>query len=344
VIRRLLTAVAAVAALPVAAHAQSLQYPGFYVGAVGGLNWIFSNSYNASVNALGVVTNPAINESYNTGWAAGGMIGYDFLGPRIEIEGMYRDTNGTGVMPSVPYTFAVDMHQVSVMANVLYDFNAGGRIVPYIGAGAGVAFVSIDGEDGLATSTQFAYQAIVGVGYNIDSMFRINLEGRYYGTTNPTFINTGTLRGVPYTSTTSPRNNNVSLMASIQVRFGAPAAAPPTPPPVMAAAPSFMVFFDWDRSNLSEQALNTIRQAAGAYKTKGNARITTTGHTDTSGPEAYNMALSLRRANTVKNALVREGVPATAIAVIGRGEAGLLVQTADGVREPQNRRVEIVLG
>ena len=82
-----------------------------------------------------------------------------------------------------------------------------------------------------------------------------------------------------------------------------------------------MVFFDWDRSNLSEQALNTIRQAAGAYKTKGNARITATGHTDTSGPEAYNMALSLRRANTVKDALVREGVPATAIAVIGRGES-----------------------
>ena len=82
-----------------------------------------------------------------------------------------------------------------------------------------------------------------------------------------------------------------------------------------------MVFFDWDRSNLSEQALNTIKQAAGAYKTKGNARITATGHTDTSGPEAYNMALSLRRANTVKDALVREGVPATAIAVIGRGES-----------------------
>ena len=46
-----------------------------------------------------------------------------------------------------------------------------------------------------------------------------------------------------------------------------------------------MVFFDWDRSNLSDQALNTIRQAAGAYKTKGSARITATGHTDTSGPE-----------------------------------------------------------
>ncbi len=91
------------------------------------------------------------------------------------------------------------------------------------------------------------------------------------------------------------------------------------------------------------QAVDTIQQAAAAYKSRGSARITATGHTDTSGPDAYNMALSLRRANAVKNALVQQGVPATAIAVVGRGEQGLLVQTADGVREPQNRRVEIVM-
>ena len=58
---------------------------------------------------------------------------------------------------------------------------------------------------------------------------------------------------------------------------------------------------------------------------------------------AGDMALSLRRANTVKDALVRDGVPATAISVIGKGETQPLVPTADGVREPQNRRVEIVL-
>jgi outer membrane protein OmpA-like peptidoglycan-associated protein len=55
------------------------------------------------------------------------------------------------------------------------------------------------------------------------------------------------------------------------------------------------------------------------------------------------MALSLRRANNVKNALVEEGVPVTAIRVVGKGETSLLVKTPDSVREPQNRRVEILI-
>ena len=122
-----------------------------------------------------------------------------------------------------------------------------------------------------------------------------------------------------------------------------PPPPPPPPPPVAAAPTSYMVFFDWDRSNLSQQAVQTIGQAAAAYKARGSARITATGHTDTSGPESYNMALSLRRANAVKDALVRDGVPATAISVVGKGETNLLVPTGDGVREPQNRRVEIII-
>jgi hypothetical protein len=119
---------------------------------------------------------------------------------------------------------------------------------------------------------------------------------------------------------------------------------PPPPQPAPAQATSFMVFFDWDRSDLSQQAQNTIGQAANAFKQTGAARITATGHADRSGPENYNMALSLRRANAVKDSLVRNGVPAGAIQVIGKGESQPLVPTPDGVREPQNRRVEIVVG
>jgi outer membrane protein OmpA-like peptidoglycan-associated protein len=320
-------AAAALVALPVIAQAQSLQYPGFYVGVEGGGNWMFNTTLQTP--ALGTTANiyPA------TGFAVGGMIGYDFVGPRVELEGVYRRnqaTVSTGFTPA----FGAAKDDIGILANILYDFNAGGTIVPYIGAGAGIAFIRSSALNAAADTTQFAYQGILGVGYNIDPMFRVNLEGRYYGTTSPSFSG---LAGSSY------QNNNISAMLSLQVRFGAPSVVAPPPPPPAAAAPSFMVFFDWDRSNLSDQALNTIRQAAGAFKSKGNARITATGHTDKSGPEAYNMALSLRRANAVKDALVREGVPATAIAVVGRGESQPLVQTADGVREPQNRRVEIVI-
>lgn len=136
----------------------------------------------------------------------------------------------------------------------------------------------------------------------------------------------------------------VVLATTLLAAACAPEPPPPPPPPPPVAAPqSFMVFFDWDRSNLSQQAVQTIGQAAAAFKTRGGARVTATGHTDTSGPENYNMALSLRRANAVKNELVRQGVPADAITVIGKGESNPLVATGDGVREPQNRRVEIVM-
>jgi OOP family OmpA-OmpF porin len=323
VIKKALIAAAALMALPTLSQAQSLQYPGFYVGAEGGLNWMFSTGIGTPFGATGTIY-PA------TGWAAGGMVGYDFIGPRVEIEGVHRDNQAT--VGGGPFNaFGATKGDTAIMANVMYDFNAGGVIVPYIGAGAGIAFVRTAAANLATDSTQFAYQAILGVGYNIDTMFRVNLDARYYGTTNP------------YLAGTGYSNNNITAMLSLQVKLGAPAAAPPPPPAPMAAAPSFMVFFDWDRSNLSQQALNTIRQASDQFKATGKARITATGHADRSGPEDYNMALSLRRANAVKDALVRDGVPATAISVIGKGETQPLVQTADGVREPQNRRVEIVL-
>jgi len=106
----------------------------------------------------------------------------------------------------------------------------------------------------------------------------------------------------------------------------------------------YLVFFGLNESRLTPEAEDVVAKAASQYRETGAVRITATGHTDTSGSEQYNMALSLRRANAVKDQLVREGIPANQIVVVGRGESQPLVNTADGVREPQNRRVEIVLG
>jgi outer membrane protein OmpA-like peptidoglycan-associated protein len=118
-----------------------------------------------------------------------------------------------------------------------------------------------------------------------------------------------------------------------------PPAAPPPPPPVR----NFLVFFDFDKSTLTPRAMDIVKEAARVAKSGQSAKVTCTGHTDTVGPARYNMALSLRRASAVKDALVREGVAAGTIAVVGRGEESLLVPTKEGVREPQNRRVEILV-
>ena len=106
---------------------------------------------------------------------------------------------------------------------------------------------------------------------------------------------------------------------------------------------NFLVFFDFDRSNITADAQRVIEEAAAAAKAGNVSRIQLTGHTDRSGSDQYNLALGTRRGEAVKQALVRLGIPANSIAVISRGESQPLVPTADGVREPQNRRVEIML-
>jgi outer membrane protein OmpA-like peptidoglycan-associated protein len=111
------------------------------------------------------------------------------------------------------------------------------------------------------------------------------------------------------------------------------------------AAPSgktWEVFFAFDRSDLSPQALQTVREAAASAKSGELARISVTGHTDTVGGDAYNLRLSDRRADAVQQALEADGIAQGDIAVRGVGKAGLLVPTPNGVREPQNRRVEII--
>ena len=151
-------------------------------------------------------------------------------------------------------------------------------------------------------------------------------------------------------------NNRVPSLhdAAVQCRRGLDAAlsqleheinpapvAPPAPPAPPAA--NYQVYFDLNSWNLSAEQLTVLRQAIAAARAGQQAHITIVGHTDTSGSTAYNQRLSVKRANVVEEALVDLGARREAISASGVGETDLAVQTADGVKEPKNRRAVITL-
>jgi len=119
------------------------------------------------------------------------------------------------------------------------------------------------------------------------------------------------------------------------------AAAPARTPQPEPLARSFLIFFDWDKDDITPEAAGIIQAAADYAKSGGFARIQLTGHADRSGPADYNMDLSRRRAESARRQFVADGITADQIGLDWKGEADPLVPTADGVREPQNRRVEI---
>jgi outer membrane protein OmpA-like peptidoglycan-associated protein len=103
------------------------------------------------------------------------------------------------------------------------------------------------------------------------------------------------------------------------------------------------VFFDWDKADLTPRARQIIADAAAASTKVAVTRIDVGGHADNTGTPAYNMRLSLRRADNVAAELVRLGVPKNIIDIKAYGDTRPLVPTGPQTREPQNRRVEIVL-
>jgi OmpA-OmpF porin, OOP family len=123
-----------------------------------------------------------------------------------------------------------------------------------------------------------------------------------------------------------------------------PPPPPPAPPPAPTPPPPYLVFFDWNSAVVSPDGGAVIKLAADAFRAGAPVTVQVTGYTDTSGSPDYNQRLSVRRANAVAAVLVQDGVPQNDLVVTGRGENDLRVPTPDGVREPQNRRVEIVEG
>ena len=157
----------------------------------------------------------------------------------------------------------------------------------------------------------------------------------------------GTHEAVYFDNAVTCRKGFEDAMAAIAKQSVAQAATPaPAPAPAPAAAAivtGYQVFFDFDKSNISPEARAILVAVAANMHKLGVMQVTLTGHTDTVGTDAYNMALSLRRANSAKAMLISLGVPAHEISMVGKGESQPLVQTGDDVREPKNRRVEIVL-
>jgi iron complex outermembrane receptor protein len=137
----------------------------------------------------------------------------------------------------------------------------------------------------------------------------------------------------------------------VRYKFGLPPKAlpPAAPEPAPVSVPqtipvrTYLVFFDWDRADLTDRARQIVATAATAATHVATTRIEVNGYTDLSGTVAYNQKLSVRRAQMVENELVRDGVARSEISIHGYGESNPLVPTAPGVREPQNRRVEIIL-
>jgi len=127
--------------------------------------------------------------------------------------------------------------------------------------------------------------------------------------------------------------------------FVASEAAPtriqaPAPPPEIR---QFMIFFDFDKSQLTMEGRRIVADAVVAAKNTGMARITVVGHADRVGTMRYNQALSERRALAVKTEMVRFGMDAGNITIAGRSFLDPLAPTGAGIREPENRRAVIDL-
>ncbi len=335
---------ATVMALPLAAQAQPVT--GLYIGAGGGVNIMLDEPITSaggySVNNTDLQTNVGGVGVVSLGWGFGN-------GLRAEVEGDYR-YNGLDKITGSNNSASISgsEQKFGPMVNVLYDFTTlSPSFVPYLGAGVGYQFadeaINIGGYTFSKTEGSFAYQAIIGAAMPISSVpgLAVTAEYRFMGMSGNRTYGSGN------NSVTLGNDFNNSVLLGIRYAFGAPTPPPPAPMPMAAPAPaparSYLVFFDWDKATLTPRAQQIIKEAADNSTKVRYTRIEVNGYTDTSGTPKYNQGLSIRRADAVAAQLVKDGVPKGAIAIQGFGETHLLVPTGPNVREPQNRRVEIII-
>ena len=298
--------------------------------------------------------------TFDAGPAVAASVGYGLgNGIRVEVEGDYANNHVKGFKVAVPARGGGHEQQYGGFANALYDLDLKLPVTPYVGVGVGYQEVELDGVNGGAvgqlvssraagSAGNFAYQGIAGVGYAVSAVPGLSLTAEYriIGVQAPSEVH----YAGPFRVHASVENIfNHELLFGLRYAFEAPKIRNDKPELIgcyCGHAPNvrtWLVFFDWDRADLTARAREIVAGAAGSAGSAKTTRIEVYGHADPSGTEAYNQALSVRRAQAVAAELIRDGVPKSEIDVQGFGNLRPLVPAAAGVREPQNRRVEIVL-
>ena len=356
-----LAAMPVVAALLVPGIARAQPLTGLYIGAGAGLHAPQDPKLSSSAADYGT-GRLTLDEGY--GFNANLAVGYGLgNGFRFEIEGDFARSDVRHVLGTrFPTASSGTVRTWGVMGNALYDMDIGASwVYPYIGLGAGYQWTKLNpltstgAGFGATTSSQsgaFAGQAIVGASFPMPNVPGLSVTADYRfmdilgGEKYNGFV---TQAGVTRPSQLEMHNQfNHDLVVGVRYAFNTPAPIAPAmaPAPMVAPAPaparSYLVFFDWDKADLTERARGIVKEAADNSTRIQVTRIEVSGYTDTSGKAQYNQGLSVRRAKAVAAELVRDGVPQNAIDIQGFGDTHLLVATGPGVREPQNRRVEIV--
>lgn len=330
---------------------------GPYVSLGGGYN-IASAIKAKNLYSQGVSQPDAANLVFKNGYDLDGAVGYGFNnGWRLEVEGDYiRNNANKARYLGVNNAETGHLGRYGMFVNGIFDFDVGlPWLYPYLGAGIGYQqvaykfsgpFVDVD-----QTRGSFAYQGIFGLSFPIAPVMGLSatLDYRFIGLTAARNYQGQVNGGSGTFKTQGEYNNQFNIGLRYEFSPPAPPPAPVTPSgapvqaaPAPVAAKTFLVFFDWDKATLTPRATQIIAQAASASKTQAVTTLEVNGYTDTSGTPRYNKGLSIRRAKAVAAQLVADGVPSGEIILHGYGETHLLVPTGPGVREPQNRRVEII--
>ena len=355
--KRLLLLSATATALWVAGAglAQAQGY-GPYISLGGGWSSLDPVKFNIGAN-VGPISGKS---SFTNDAAVNFSVGYKFDLPiRVEAEVKYTDFDARKLALSTLPMAAVangDLGVTSFFANVLYDYPLSEHFALTIGGGIGAALADANlsdrvGDQILRTGTGFSWQGIAGLTVKLSERFQVQLDYRYQSIddTGHQFIS---FVGMGDASLKSKNIQAAMLNFRWFVSSPAPRPAPPPamlpppppPPPPAPVVTNYVIFFDFNRADLTPEAMQVVASAAATARSTGMVRIAVTGHTDTVGSASYNQRLSERRALAVKSQLVADGVPEAGITTVGKGFNDPLVPTGPNVREPQNRRAVIDLG